>query len=95
MPEIYEMELPKEQQDVLDALRDKVSCGITIQGNRITMRFNHAGRLCHIHTVITEISTPSDSDFRRWQDKEMDKLFEKYPDLSGELFYVEHGEHLK
>ena len=65
--DIYEMDHAPEIEKVLDELRVKISnggAGVTISGNRLTVRWSDGqGKpLKHVHAVIIEVDDGVDGD---------------------------------
>jgi hypothetical protein len=101
MPSVYEMEHSKEVAYVLEQMRQKVGkeFGVTLVGNRLTVRWNMDGQLVDVHMIIESVTTPTEAEEKMAQTRRLlalvDKYKKKFPDLGEELYYVEHGEHSK
>lgn len=95
MSSTYNLTPTRDETLVLDELRRLVAqvAGVTIVGNRLTIRFMMNGNLASIHSVITEITTPAESKESLRQYEARQKLIkEKYPDLEAELYFIEEGD---
>ena len=95
MTSIYKTTMTPEQQRVVDELRSLIArvAGVTLQGNRLTVRWNQDGALVDIHMLIESVTTPTEAKEDMRQYKDTQELFtEKYPDLEAELYFIEHGE---
>ena len=94
MGSIYHCQMTHEEEQVLEELRKRIAevAGVTLVGNRLTVRFNFKGRLSDVHMLIENVGTPSETEEAMDKQESMERLFKKYPDLSAELFYIEHGE---
>jgi Ni,Fe-hydrogenase III large subunit len=98
MPSVYEMEHSKEVAYVLEQMRQKVGkeFGVTLVGNRLTVRWNMDGQLVDAHMIIESVTTPTEAADGMAKHERYEKLFEKYkkkfPGLAGELYYAENGE---
>ena len=90
--------LPDAEVDrVLEVLRQKISqvAGVTLNGNRLTVRWNMDGELVDVHMIVESVTTPTESSehmekVRRHEDL-LNKYKRKFPELGGELFYAENG----
>jgi hypothetical protein len=95
MSEVYNLKTTRDEDAVLDELRKKVSevAGVTIQGNRLTIRFKMDGALVNIHSAILRITTPAEEREQLRQLNARHELIErKYPDLDAELYFIDEGE---
>lgn len=63
MPSLYKMNYEPEVAEVLEAMRSIIAnnFGVTLTGNRLTLRWNHNGHLVHAHMIIEEVRTPTES----------------------------------
>lgn len=97
MSSIYETVHEPEVERVLSSLSAKIGkqCGITLQGNRLTVRWYIDGELVDVHMLIENVTTVTEAVNEQLKAIELDKLFVKYPDLQEELYFAEHGEHSK
>lgn len=98
MPDIYEMKHTGEVTEVLEHFRRSLASvfGVTLTGNRLTLRTYWKGELVDVHAAILSVTTPSEAkDYSRQAD-EYQAIIEKYkkkaPYLSAELYHLEHGE---
>jgi len=84
-------------QIVMDDLQKRAAkeFGITRNGNRLTLRWtNEQGRHVYVHCIVTEVHTPfeaAEAARKIERIRRMD-LHKKYPDLTGEQYFIEHGE---
>lgn len=98
MPSIYEMTHKPEVQAVLDEMSGKLSgeFGVTLVGNRLTLRWYKGGELVSAHMILESVFTDQEAVEHSRQIKEMGEIIEKYgkvaPDLEAELFHAEMGE---
>ena len=95
MGSIYHCQMSQEEEQILEELRKRIAevAGVTLVGNRMTVRFNgDRGHLVDVHMIVERVGTQSEMEDSLRKQQLMEPLFEKYPDLSAELFYVEHGE---
>lgn len=92
MSAVYQCEFTPDQTKILEEMRGKLTkeFGITLQGNRVTLRWGK--QLAEVHMIIESIEAPEDKQEAERQRKEMDALYKKYPQLRAELFHVEYGE---
>lgn len=95
MPDIYEMEHAPEVNAVLEDLRKKIaqSVGVTLNGNRLTCRWYHDGKLVDVHAVILNVSTPTEVRERESLRDRVADLMAKYPELEEDFFWTLTGEH--
>ena len=90
MPSIYKTEFTAQESETLEQIQLKLAenFGVTVAGNRCTVRWNDKNNdLLHVHMIIEEIGTPIEANEHKEQLKRMDKLFKKYPHLEDELHY--------
>jgi hypothetical protein len=61
MPSVYQMKHEPEVEKVLEAMRLKLAqeFGVTVTGNRCTVRWNMDGQLVDVHMIIENVSTPT------------------------------------
>ncbi len=94
MPSLHESTYKPEVAKVLEYLRQKLATtmGVSLVGNRLTLRWYAEGELVDVHMIISEVGTPSESRKLGERDSRMVALFKKYPGLRDELAYAETGE---
>lgn len=94
MASIYEMSHSPEIAAVLEELRTKIGqvAGVTITGNRCTVRWNMNGQLVDVHMIIESITTPEESKRETERFERMRAFMAKHPKIVGELHYAETGE---
>lgn len=101
MPSIYEMEHSKEVAYVLEEMRQKVGkeFGVTLVGNRLTVRWNMDGQLVDVHMIIESVTTPTEASEAEEKHKRYEALIQKHEknkkpvhDLRAELYKAETGE---
>lgn len=99
MPSIYEMEHTPEVERVLEEMRTRLAkqFGVTVTGNRCTVRWNMDGQLVDVHMIIENVTTPEEGEEQDERGERFKALIEKYrrkfPDLEEEILYAETGEH--
>lgn len=95
MTDIYEMQHQPDVEQVIEDMRKGLAhrFGVTVSGNRCTLRWYMDSHLVQVHMVITDVTTPNEAQEDMVRLNRMQALFKKYPDLQEELYYVEHGEH--
>ena len=96
--EIYRLERNQELEEAQLELRNLLSSsfGVTVQGNRVTLRWNDKNdKLKQAHMVLLEIDTETDIYEREEKRERYKILHEKFPKLREELFWAETGEHSK
>ena len=98
MPSVYQMKHEPEVEKVLEAMRVKLAqeFGVTVTGNRCTVRWNMDGQLVDVHMIIENVSTPTEGRETHERYERMQSLLKKYekklPEHRGELEYAETGE---
>jgi hypothetical protein len=100
MPIIYEMKHSEEVEAVLEDMRIKLSesFGVTVKGNRVTLRWYLKGNkdhFCDIHMIIDNVYTPTESIEAKKRHERIKQLVKKYPEMAGEMYYAETGEHMQ
>ncbi len=97
MPTIYELQYHAEVNDLLERMRQKLakSFGVTVQGNRCTLRWIEGNNLVSVHMIIAECVTPSESEESREQSERMSEFAKKHPEVMSDLHYAEMGEYSK
>jgi hypothetical protein len=92
------MEHEPEVAKVLDGMRLKMAevFGVTVTGNRCTVRWTMDGQLVDVHMIIENVTTPDEHRQHMEQYARMEALLKKYekkfPDLREELAHAETGE---
>lgn len=94
MTSIYKTYITTEQQQVLEELRSLLAniAGVTLQGNRLTVRWDQDGALVDVHMIIESVTTPTEAKEIMQRREDTRELFKKYPDLEAELYFNDHGE---
>lgn len=97
MPSVYEMEHDPEVAEVLEAMRQKLSqvFGVTVTGNRCTIRWTMHDQLVDVHMIVENVTTPVEAEQARERSDRMEALFKKYPNLREELYHADTGEWIK
>lgn len=87
-----------EVEGVIKDMYDRLSkeFGITLIGNRVTIRWYLGKELVDAHMIIESVGTPSEmaeasAKHERYR-KLIDKYKKKFPDLEAELYKAETGE---
>lgn len=81
-------------QELWKKIADAKLFGITMKGNRVTLRWNNEDDiLVDVHMIVESVTLPHETKERREQHQRMEQLFKKYPKLQEELYFAEHGEH--
>ena len=64
MAAVYEMNLPPEIAEVVEAMRIKIAdvAGVTHVGNRITVRFYLRKQLVDVHMIISKVTTVKEAE---------------------------------
>lgn len=83
--------------ELLEEMRNKLAkeFGVTLIGNRCTLRWLMDDQFVNVHMIIAEATTAEESLEHSERTARMQELIKKYPDLQEELYFVEHGEHSK
>jgi len=94
---LYDINLSKEADGQLEEMRKKIAkeFGVTLKGNRLTLRWNVEDQLVDVHMVIESMTTRSESQELRNKSERFRELYQQYPDLASDLYYAETGEWLK
>ncbi len=98
MPDIYEMQHKGEVAEVLEHMRLTLahSFGVTVMGNRVTLRTYWKGELVDVHMAILRVTTPSEAKDRARRADQYRAIIDKYknvaPHLEDELLLAELGE---
>lgn len=97
MPDIFETSREHTESETLDHFRDKLAeqFGVTLNGNRLTLRSRIDGNYVSIHCVILEYTTPEESKIDLEIAEISGKVWAQHPDENAEIFYLEHGEYPK
>lgn len=94
MTSIYKTYVTREQQQVLEGLRSLLAdvAGVTLQGNRLTVRWDQDDVLVDVHMIIESVTTPTEAKQELLLAKLQQELCEKQPDLEDKLYFAQHGE---
>lgn len=94
MSAIYECRTTPEERKILEELRSKLAknFGVTLQGNRVTVRWYRDNELVDVHMIVESLTVPTERAEAREQYDALQKLYAKYPDLEAEMFHARHGE---
>lgn len=94
MTSIYKIYVTREQQQVLEGLRSLLAdvAGVTLQGNRLTVRWDQDDVLVDVHMIIESVTTPTEAKEIMQRCEDTRELYKKYPDLEAELYFIDHGE---
>ena len=86
-----------DEREVLEDLRKQIAqtMGVTLNGNRLTVRWYKDNELVNVHLIIERVTTPSESQEYREQNQRMNTLYQKYPELEHELEWATTGEYSK
>ena len=102
MSSFYEYDANPEQLQVMEHFRDKISesgLGVSLVGNRLTVRGDIEGQLCDMHMLISDMTTVDESrkskeiqnQTQHYLDSMTKKESEKYWDHKAEIFYIKEG----
>lgn len=63
MGSIYKCKMDSSESKVLEELRSKIAviAGVTLTGNRLTVRWNQDGALVDVHMLIESVTTPEEA----------------------------------
>lgn len=97
MGSIYKCRMDSDEAKVLEELRSKIAdvAGVTLTGNRLTVRWHKDGQLVNVHMLIERVSTPEEVKRDRALGDTTSELLSQNPDVEEELYFIEHGEHSK
>lgn len=86
-----------EENSVIEGFRKLFAenMGVTLQNRTVTVRKSMLGELCQLTLIITNVSTPSDSEEAARKDSRWRDFCQKHPNVLGDLYYAEHGEYPK
>ena len=64
MTALYEMKYPKGVLEVLEQLRERIAtvAGVTLVGNRLTVRWNMGGQMVAAHMIIENVTTVREAE---------------------------------
>lgn len=95
MSSIYHCKMEADVAAVLEQLRQKIAtiAGVTLIGNRLTIRWTMNGQLVDVHTIIENVTTPEEHRKAMAAAKIEQQVWGKHPDEAAELFYIETGEY--
>jgi DNA-directed RNA polymerase subunit E'/Rpb7 len=95
MPSLYKMDYPPEVKEVLEELCSMVhqsGAGVTLSGNRLTVRFNLDNQLVDVHMIIENVTTPTEQKDWQRQEEELKAFIKKYtyymPGFDAEISQV-------
>jgi hypothetical protein len=95
MPSIYRFEHSREVGELLEELRDRISNagpGVTLQGNRLTVRWSKGDELVDVHMIIESVTTPKEAADASRKLDELRAIYKKYPGIEAEMYHAEYGE---
>lgn len=97
MGSIYKCQIESDEASVLEELRCKIAgiAGVTLTGNRLTVRWYKDDQLVDVHMIIESVTTPAEAKQQSAISDKIGEFLEKYPECSEELYFLEHGEHSK
>lgn len=101
MPSIYQMTHEPQVEKTIEEMRLKLSkeFGVTVVGNRCTVRWHIDGQLVDVHMIIENVTTPDEAREHMLRCERFEALFKehekKVPSLRGDFYYAENGEHLQ
>lgn len=97
MGSIYKCNMNSDEASVLEELRTKIAgvAGVTLTGNRLTVRWYKDGQLVNVHMLIESVYTPKEVERNRALEDTTSELLSQHPDVEEELYFIEHGEHSK
>ena len=84
---IYNMKHETAVSDVLEDMRKKMAndFGVTLTGNRLTVRWMLKDELVDVHMVITEVTTVENAKEKLSLMDRMAEFRKKYPDIDLDL----------
>ena len=93
MPSLYEMEYPAGVKPVLEGMRKNIAktMGVTLTGNRLTVRFTQDDKNVDIHMIIASVTTPEDSRKATESSRVIENALSEEDE--EKLYFIEHGEH--
>ena len=94
MASVYEMTPDPDVEALLYQMRKGLApqFGVTVTGNRCTLRWYEDGVLVDVHMIIESVTTPKEAKKANERLARMENLFRKYPDLREEFHHAETGE---
>lgn len=98
MGSIYKCETTKGEAAILEVMREKIAesgIGITLTGNRLTLRWMQDDELVDVHMLISEVTTVEEAKTQYQMSEISERVWDQHPDESAEMFYLEHGERPK
>ena len=62
MGEIYKCQITTEEEALLEVMRSRIGrdLGVTLNGNRLTLRWYQEGKLVDVHAVILRVGKDGD-----------------------------------
>ena len=97
MTAIYETTNEPQVEFILNQMRNKLAkqFGVTITGNRCTVRWQQSGHLVDVHMIIESVTTLDELREEDERSRREEAFFQKYPELRAEWEYAQHGEWTK
>lgn len=94
MPSLYKMKHEPEVEEILEEMRKKISheFGVTLVGNRLTVRWTKDGQLVDCHMIIENVTTVEESANTIRMSNELQKIYKKYPGVDADFYHAENGE---
>ena len=94
MGSIYHCTMDSGEEKVLEELRSKIAniAGVTLTGNRLTVRWYQLGRLVDVHMIIESVTTPEEASQQLATSNKVSAFLQGHPEFEDELYFIEHGE---
>lgn len=94
MGSIYKCKMDSDEEKVLEELRSKIAgvAGVTLMGNRLTVRWYQDDQIVDVHMIIASVSTSKEVKRNRALTDKTDKLISQNPKVKAELYFIAHGE---
>lgn len=75
-------------------LRSKIAniAGVTLTGNRLTVRWYRDGELVDVHMIIESVTTPEEAAQQSAASGKVSEFLRGHPEFEDELYFIEHGE---
>lgn len=96
MGSIYHCSMEPEEEKVLKQLRDKISVagpGVTLTGNRLTVRWNMEGQLVDAHMIVESVTTPEEARKHTEVSEIEKKVWSQHREEAAEICKIETGEY--